>query len=430
MRSRLLLRGVVSLKVHVGVRVLAIVDDTEDIRRMLRVLLERAGAAVGGEAASVEDAISLMQPDSSGVVILDHHLAGQEFGLDGAAMIKRRAPAVKVVLLSAFDLEREAEASGSIDAFVRKDRLLELPRVVAMLDDDGAESCVANADLTVATAATPLLLGGRAPVSDEDRLLARWLSTPAVLFGTLPPPVEAANVVEQLLRPRASRSDVVLDFVAAAGEVDVAVGHLLALRHLIDASEEPGVRIDLGVLDLLIVEVTSSAISAARRAAMVDPLTGIGNRRAMEAELDSAIARCERSGQNLTLLFFDLVGLKAINDGQGHEAGDRALTLFARSLNLAKRAGDFIYRVGGDEFVAVLPDTDEAGADRFAGRLSQLGAPSFSFGSSNTADDGFDARRLVHLADVRMLQGRYARTARSESHVWLDLVDADADAEE
>jgi diguanylate cyclase (GGDEF)-like protein len=251
-------------------------------------------------------------------------------------------------------------------------------------------------------------------------LLARWLATPSLLFGTLPPPVEASEVIRHLIEPTPDRADTVLRFVASSGDIDVAVGHLLALRRLIEAEPDSRIQIDVELLDLLIVEVTSNVIAAARRAAMIDPLTGVGNRRALELELEPAIARSERSRRPLAVVYIDLIGLKAVNDRHGHEEGDRALTSFTRALELVKRTGDMGYRVGGDEFVVLLPDTCTRDAERFTSRLASTGAPPFSTGIANTEDDGFDPRRLVRLADVRMLQTRY-RTAAESDHAGVSL---------
>jgi diguanylate cyclase (GGDEF)-like protein len=381
-----------------ALRVLLVIDDTPDVRRMVRVLLERAGAVVAGEASSIPEALGLLRGSDEGVIVVDHHLDGEISGFDGAAMLKERAPKAVVVLFSAFDLEKEAEANPAIDAFLRKDQIVQLPRVVRQVDRSPAREPSGERS----TISYP-------SISARDLLLARWLSSPSLLFGKLPPPLESAVVLDELIEPTPARSDSLLRFVGASGDVDVAVAHLLVLRRVIETQQDPTVDIDLGVLDLLIVEVTSNVISAARRAAMVDPLTGMGNRRALEAELRSSLARCERMRRPLTLLYFDLVGLKRINDRLGHDAGDRALISFARAVELEKRTGDGCYRIGGDEFVLVLPDTTATDAETFVDRLKRSESAAFSVGMADTDHDGYDASRLVRIADVRMLQTRYQR---------------------
>jgi diguanylate cyclase len=91
--------------------------------------------------------------------------------------------------------------------------------------------------------------------------------------------------------------------------------------------------------------------------AMKDPLTGINNRLAFEDRLAREYARWKRYRRPLTLLILDVDHFKQINDGYGHKAGDRALKLIAQLLSQNLREADFLGRYGGEEFVALLPDT-------------------------------------------------------------------------
>ena len=102
--------------------------------------------------------------------------------------------------------------------------------------------------------------------------------------------------------------------------------------------------------------------------AYADPLTGLGNRRALDDRLEAAVER----GGPLAIAFCDLDGLKRINDGQGHEAGDRAIRRAADALAAAGegRPGASVYRVGGDEFCLVLEGGDAAGAAALAADAS------------------------------------------------------------
>ncbi len=94
-----------------------------------------------------------------------------------------------------------------------------------------------------------------------------------------------------------------------------------------------------------------------RTEALIDPLTGLGNRRAFEADLAAALADRRRSG-GLLLAMVDVDGLKAVNDTFGHPAGDRVLRATAIALRSKVRAGDRVYHLGGDEFAALLPSGD------------------------------------------------------------------------
>ena len=94
------------------------------------------------------------------------------------------------------------------------------------------------------------------------------------------------------------------------------------------------------------------------RLAHHDTLTGLPNRRLLTDRLEQALARAERNGTHLAVLFLDLDGFKPINDKLGHEAGDAALVQVAQRLSKVVRESDTLARVGGDEFVVVVDDLD------------------------------------------------------------------------
>ena len=96
----------------------------------------------------------------------------------------------------------------------------------------------------------------------------------------------------------------------------------------------------------------------ARRAALLDGLTGLGNHRAFQDELALQLAEAQRHGSSLSLLLFDVDGLKAVNDGNGHDAGDRLLAAVGQIAASIMRRGDRAFRVGGDEFAVILPHSD------------------------------------------------------------------------
>lgn len=107
------------------------------------------------------------------------------------------------------------------------------------------------------------------------------------------------------------------------------------------------------------------------RLAAVDPLTGLRNRRAIDEYLYEALSAARRHDQALSVLVMDVDHFKAINDSLGHHAGDAVLEHTARVLEGALRTEDAIGRWGGEEFLVVLPSTDEDGALRATERLRQ-----------------------------------------------------------
>ena len=103
-----------------------------------------------------------------------------------------------------------------------------------------------------------------------------------------------------------------------------------------------------------------------RNVALSDPLTGLGNRRALEQELQRILANSHRNGNAVFVAYIDLDDFKRVNDQYGHDAGDRFLLAISARLQHDRREGDFISRIGGDEFVifGMLTGTDISHAAR------------------------------------------------------------------
>jgi diguanylate cyclase (GGDEF)-like protein len=106
--------------------------------------------------------------------------------------------------------------------------------------------------------------------------------------------------------------------------------------------------------------------------AATDSLTGLPNRRTMDAKLTRELSRARRVGVPLSVLLLDLDGFKKLNDIQGHAAGDQALQDAAAAWSAQLRPNDLLCRTGGDEFAVVLPDTTEEWAAALAVRLKAM----------------------------------------------------------
>ncbi len=148
-----------------------------------------------------------------------------------------------------------------------------------------------------------------------------------------------------------------------------------------------------------------------RIASQTDPLTGAGNRRAFEA----ALTELTRNGKldHVALLLADADGLKAINDHLGHGAGDRMLRALAEALTGRLRPHDRLFRIGGDEFVAILARHEADGlARRLGGTLTidveGVGRVSASVGVAS-APPGADPSMVLRLADREMYQRKASR---------------------
>jgi diguanylate cyclase (GGDEF)-like protein len=164
-------------------------------------------------------------------------------------------------------------------------------------------------------------------------------------------------------------------------------------------------------------------------AVLTDPLTGCVNRRGFDQQLARELARAERAGAPVALLAVDVDHFKRVNDGHGHAAGDAVLREVGALLREGARAGDVVARVGGEEFVVVLADADEAGAAALARRLvERVRARAFAAlpGSGITVSVGVAAEPSVHDAGIaEALKGRadaalYAakRAGRDRAVVW------------
>jgi diguanylate cyclase (GGDEF)-like protein len=153
-----------------------------------------------------------------------------------------------------------------------------------------------------------------------------------------------------------------------------------------------------------------------RQLSIVDPLTGLHNRRFGEERLENEIARAQRYGHALTILMIDLDGLKEINDQHGHGAGDGALRTFAQRLMSATRGSDLPARIGGDEFLVLLPECQPGGIRRVLDRLTTLefdaGTRKVSFSYSAGSADylaGETLSQFLRRADDALYAEKQAR---------------------
>ena len=142
----------------------------------------------------------------------------------------------------------------------------------------------------------------------------------------------------------------------AGNPLKAANGHKVGTLCLIDSEPRELDEEDKLLLQDLAVMVEHEI--AAIQLATLDELTGISNRRGFNMLAVHALSLARRYGLTATMLVFDLNGFKPINDTFGHAEGDRALVAFAKLLKESFRDSDVFARIGGDEFVALLVDTD------------------------------------------------------------------------
>jgi len=150
-------------------------------------------------------------------------------------------------------------------------------------------------------------------------------------------------------------------------------------------------------------------LAASRAEALTDPLTGLGNRRRLMDDFSTAVAAASASAP-VHLLLFDLNGFKSYNDTFGHNAGDQLLVRLSGELRAALAPGGGVYRLGGDEFCALVEgDAARLEAVRSAARdaLTEYGlgfSITASLGSASMPLEARTATNALHLADQRMYQ--------------------------
>lgn len=110
-------------------------------------------------------------------------------------------------------------------------------------------------------------------------------------------------------------------------------------------------------------------VETMRRTSLVDPLTGVNNRRFLEQRIEEELDRSQRTREPLSCLFLDIDFFKRINDGHGHQAGDHVLAVVAGVIKKLLRNNDVLARYGGEEFVALLSQSDENSASEIAERI-------------------------------------------------------------
>jgi diguanylate cyclase (GGDEF)-like protein len=206
-------------------------------------------------------------------------------------------------------------------------------------------------------------------------------------------------------RPSAQADPQALD----RGVQELAAALALGLRMAAALSEERALRL---------------RSEAQAEEALLDPLTHLPNRRLFLDRLDQAVARAERTGCSLAVVFMDMDGFKFVNDSLGHGAGDQLLVGVAERLRAITRPPDTVARMGGDEFALLLealdrPSRAEAVACRITEALEEpfvlWGKPVVaraSLGIALRTDAGEDATDLLRHADLAMYQAKACNRGR------------------
>ena len=417
---------------------IVVVEDEMIVARDLQSTLIRLGYEVPAMAASGEEAlvkVAAVRPD---LVLMDIHLAGEMDGITAAEHI-RQHDGLPVVFLTAHSDEatfQRAQLSEPF-GFVSKpfeERELEIALGMALYRHQ-VEAKLAHMERWLATTLASIgdavmatdLAGAVTFMNQQAETLTGWSLADArgLPLGEVLRLVQAAdhapvgNLVARVLRENMV--------------IELGPNTLLAAR---DGSELPvdnsaaPIRDQAGSVSGFVIvfrDITArkQAEEQLRYSAVHDPLTGLANRALLMDRLEHAFEHARRHPEHqFAVLYLDLDGFKAINDGLGHLTGDQVLVGVARRLEASLRAEDTVARVGGDEFVILLESiVDLRGAAYVAARIQQnMAAPmhvdgheatvGISIGIAMHGPDDQQAADILRDADAALYRAKAVRKGR------------------
>jgi diguanylate cyclase (GGDEF)-like protein len=178
-----------------------------------------------------------------------------------------------------------------------------------------------------------------------------------------------------------------------------------------------GMRAAVFCIVLLLLAELRRLVARLREQSFSDELTGVANRRAFMLTAAREIERSRRYRHQLSLAYLDIDDFKAVNDREGHTAGDRVLIVLAGAARAAARSVDVVARLGGDEFVVLMPETDGDAALPLADRLREVCSGAVgtgperitcSVGVVTYAQPPKDVEELLASADALMYEAKAA----------------------
>ncbi len=230
----------------------------------------------------------------------------------------------------------------------------------------------------------------------------------------------ARNIEFDLLRKDGTTFPAELSAALVKNEFGVPVAFIAITRDITERKHVADQLHDMNEqLRLQLVEIEKLQ-SILKEQAIQDPLTGLYNRRYMEEALKQELARAHRENQSFSIIMLDMDNLKALNDQHGHTVGDQALKKLGTLLKNQIRGEDVVCRYGGDEFLVILHNTNEADAlNRLreweaSGRSQNLGDRLdvyFSAGIATYPVHGKTIEEITHVADTALYESKAKRKA-------------------
>jgi diguanylate cyclase (GGDEF)-like protein/putative nucleotidyltransferase with HDIG domain len=369
------------------------------LRQELRRELE-AERRLASERASVEAA-------QTGLI---EEAAGSEHSIQ--PQVLQRLALVPDQLVAFYDILTNLGADLNFDKSV-KDCLQTLRRTIPY---DKAGIFVLEKDHYVLLQAEglPDHCLSRMALPAEQGVVAQAATTRLPVVADAPPSEAADGRVPRFL-------DDLQSTVAAPLVLDDRVVGVLVLgsTEAGNFTEQHGEFLSLITPKLASTVMSSRALQKVYQEAETDETTSLPNARAAFRKLESELKRAERENQTVAVLYLDLDGLKPVNDSYGHAAGDKLLLDIGRNLKAHLRSYDFLGRVGGDEFLAIVPGIAKDGLDAKVLAIKKTLAskpimvtegvylrPKISVGASLFPVDATESEELIYLADRRMYRDK------------------------
>jgi two-component system, cell cycle response regulator len=361
------------------------------------------------------DALAACLEGRCDLVLLDVMMPGMD-GLEVCRRLKANPATAHIPVVMVTALDQPADRVRGLDAgaddFLTKPvdevaliaRVRSLARLKVTLDELRGR-CMTAANLGASTKLADAVndpgQNGRILLIDDRPNSATWVE--AALRGRHALEVEA-DPVKAGERAAAGDYELIIVSLNLAGHDGLRIcGHIRSMEQtrqtpiLMLAEMEDRARVlrglDMGVNDYLTrpidrneliarvrtqmrrkryADALRTALSDSIQAALVDALTGLYNRRYLETHLAGLLEQAAERGNPLSLMVLDIDHFKSINDTWGHDAGDEILRSFAQRVQSGVREADFVCRLGGEEFVVIMPEAEQRYAASIAERVRQL----------------------------------------------------------
>jgi diguanylate cyclase (GGDEF)-like protein len=241
-------------------------------------------------------------------------------------------------------------------------------------------------------------------------LVLAVLAVGAALSGGANSPLLPWLVFPSAVAAARFRPTVIIAFASLTAAVMVAVGLAVDAGIVID---DPSRLIMCVTLVAGVTAITTALTRGElehRHRAALDPLTGLLNRESLETRVAEIEQQARLSGDPVSLVVLDLDHFKRVNDEQGHATGDRVLCEVAYEMRKSLRSFELVYRIGGEEFLVLLPGVDLAGAieigDRIRVAISESTDLTISAGVASAAGGDLEYDALFHAGDAALLQAK------------------------